>query len=132
VRAWRIIFAVAIATLWVAAGSHCRLEILPGFEFLSCCQHSAVEKNPTHHEKDCEHDGCAAIELGFYKQATPQPAPLKPLLLFVAWLMPLPHNGQAGDSACLVPASSSPPDLPRIWQFSQRTALPPRAPSIVS
>jgi hypothetical protein len=116
----------------VAAGSHCRLEILPGFEFLSCCQHSALEKSPTHHEKDCEHDGCAAIELGFYMQATPQQAPLKPLLLFVAWLVPLPHNCQAGESACLVPASPSPPDLPRIWQFSQRTALPPRAPSSIS
>ena len=62
----------------------------------------------------------------------PQPAPLKPLLMFVAWLVPLPYSCQAGESVCLVPASSSPPDLPRIWQFSQRTALPPRAPSIVS
>ncbi|MEI7939727.1 MAG: hypothetical protein WCK27_23845 [Verrucomicrobiota bacterium] len=121
-----------IATLWVAAGSHCRLEILPGFEFLSCCQHSDVEKNPTHHEKDCQDDGCAAVELGFYKLAKPQPAPLKPLRMFVAWLVPLPYSCQAGESVCLVPASSSPPDLPRIWQFSQRTALPPRAPSIVS
>jgi hypothetical protein len=132
VRAWRIIFAVAIATLWVAAGSHCRLEILPGFEFLSCCQHSAVEKNPTHHEKDCQDDGCAAVELGFYKLAKPQQAPLKPLLLLVAWLVPLPDIYQDADSACLVRATSSPPDLPRIWQFSQRKALPPRAPSIVS
>ena len=108
------------------------MEILPGFEFLSCCQHSVLEKNPTHHEKECEQDGCAAIELGHYKLANPQQALLRPLLLFVAWLVPLPDNCQSGISACLVPASSSLPDLPRIWQFSQRTALPPRAPSVPS
>jgi hypothetical protein len=132
VRVWRIIFVVAIATLWVAAGAHCRLEALPGFEFLSCCQDSGADKDPAHHQKDCEKDGCAAIEFGFYKQAQVQPAPLKPLLVLIPWLVPLPDNCQVGDSACLVPASSPPPDLPRIWQFSQRTALPPRAPSIVS
>ena len=108
------------------------MEILPGFEFLSCCQHSAVEKIPTHHEKDCEHDGCAAIELGHYKLANPQQALLRPLLLFVAWLVPLPDIYRDADSACLVCGAFSPPDLPRIWQFSQRTALPPRAPSVPS
>jgi hypothetical protein len=116
----------------VAAGLHCRLEILPGFEFLSCCQHPTAEKTPTHHEKDCEDDGCASFEFGFYKLAKPQQAPLKPLLLLVAWLVPLPYNCPAGDSAYAVRASSTPPDLPRLWQFYQRTALPPRAPSIVS
>ena len=69
-----------IATLWVAAGSHCRLEVLPGFEFLSCCQHPESEKTPAHHEKECGDDGCAAVELGFYKLAKPQQAPMKPLL----------------------------------------------------
>jgi hypothetical protein len=108
------------------------LEILPGFEFLSCCQHPAAEKDPTHHEKDCQDDGCAAVELGFYKLANSQQAPLKPSLVLVAWLVPLLDSFPAGDSACLVSNGSSPPDLPRIWQFSQRTALPPRAPSIVS
>jgi len=116
----------------VAAGSHCRLEVLPGLEFLSCRQHPEGEKTPAHHEKECGDDGCATIELGFYKQAKPQSTPVKPLLALVVWLVPLPDNCPASASDFLVNASSSPPELARFWQFFQRTALPPRAPSFVS
>ena len=123
---------VAIATLWVAAGSHCRLEVLPGFEFLSCCQHQNAEQTPTHHEKDCDEDGCAAIELGFYKLEPTQPASLGPVLGLVAWLVPVLDVCRPSPSDLPAFASCSPPELPRLWQFSQRTALPPRAPSFVS
>jgi hypothetical protein len=121
-----------IATLWVAAGSHCRLEILPGFEFLSCCQHPDDEKSPTHHEKECGDDGCATIELGLYHQSKPQSAPVKAVLAMVVWSMPLSVNCPACNSDSLASASSSLPELARYWQFFQRTALPPRAPSFVS
>ncbi|MCX6922123.1 MAG: hypothetical protein NT154_02720 [Verrucomicrobia bacterium] len=131
-RAWRTIFAVAIATLWVAAGAHCRLEVLPGLEFLSCCQHTEAEKTPAHHEKDCGDDGCATIELGFYKVSKQQVSPVKPLLAFVAWLVPSPGNWQASASDPLVSIAPSPPELVPLWQFLQRTALPPRAPSLAS
>ena len=131
-RYWRTIFVSAIITLWVAAGLHCRLEVLTGFEFLSCCQHSDTEQSPTHHEKDCNDDGCAAVERGFYRSEQPQAAPLIPLLDFVAWMSPLLELDRDCASDHLVSISSSPPDLPKAWQFSQRTALPPRAPSFVS
>jgi hypothetical protein len=121
-----------LATLWVAAGSHCLLEVLPGFEFLSCCQHPETEKTPAHHEKDCGGDACVTIELGFYKAAQPQSALLKPSLSFVAWLIASPDVCLAGPSDSLLSVSSSPPELVRFWQFFQRTALPPRAPSFVS
>ena len=41
---------------------------------------------------------------------------------------------RAGTPAYMAPEqlTSSPPELPNIWRFSQRTALPPRAPSFVS
>ncbi len=121
-----------MATLWVVVGFHCQLEVLPGFEFLSCCQHSTTAKAPAHHANDCDDDGCATIELGFFKQADPPAAPATPLLAFVAWLVPLPDDFQADPLSCLATASPVPPDLSRIWQFFQRTALPPRAPSFVS
>ena len=133
VRAWRIIFAVALATLWVAAGSHCRLEVLPGFEFLSCCQHPEDEKSPAHHEKDAADDGCAAIELGFYK--LDQAATCAAETVAGAGRLVGPFAGRIARPAPwthAVSASSSPPELSRIWQFFQRTALPPRAPSFVS
>ena len=129
---WRSIFGVVIATLWVVAGAHCRLEVLPGFEFLSCCQHSEAEKTPAHHEKDCGDDGCATVELGVYKQAKPQQAPVRPLLTLVAWLVPLPDVCQANALHSLAGISSAPPEIPVLWQFFQRTALLARAPSSVS
>ena len=131
-RAWRTIFAVAIATLWVAASFHCRLEVLTGFEFLSCCQHSESEQSPAHHEKECNDDGCAAVERGFYKQEKSQYAPVMPLLALNAWLSPLLALDPSSASKHLVSISSSPPELPKAWQFSQRTARLPRAPSFVS
>jgi hypothetical protein len=125
-------FVSAIATLWVAAGFHCRLEVLPGFEFLSCCQHSELEKSPTHHEKECNDDGCAAVELGFYKPEKLHDAPVIPLLVLLTRLSPLPEPDLANAFRHSVSISSSPPELPKVWRFSQRTALPPRAPSFVS
>ena len=125
-------FVSAIATLWVAAGFHCRLEVVPGFEFLSCCQHSESEKSPAHHEKDCTDDGCAAVEFGFYKLEKLQDAPVVPLLAFVTGLSPLPEPDLPNAFHQSVSISSSPPELPKVWRFSQRTALPPRAPSFVS
>ena len=131
-RIWRPILVTAIATLWVAAGSHCRLEALSGFEFLSCCQHSEADRGPAHHEKECNGDGCAAIELGFYRLEQTQPAPVRPSLDLVAWLIPLPNHSEPRTSELPIIPASSTPDLPRFWQFAQRTALPPRAPSLTS
>jgi len=118
-----------MATLWVAAGSHCRLEVLSGFEFLSCCHHAEADQSPAHHEKECGSDGCAAIELGFYRLETLQQAPLRPLLALVAWVVPLPDYCRPTAPTSPVIASSAPPEISRLWQFFQRTALPPRAPS---
>ena len=132
VRAWRTISVSAMVTLWVAAGFHCRLEVLPGFEFLACCQHPESEKSPAHQEKECNNDGCAAVERGFYKLENLQDAPVVPLLALVAGMPPLPELHPSSAFEHLVSISTSPPDLLRAWQFFQRTALPPRAPSFVS
>jgi hypothetical protein len=129
---WRIFLAIAMATLWVAAGSHCRLEILPGLGFLSCCQHSQAEKSPAHHDDDCAGDGCFAIESGFYKIERTQNAPIKPLLPLAVWLNTASDDTQSNAPAFAVLGSSSPPEVALAWQFFQRAALPPRAPSFVS
>jgi len=121
-----------MATLWVVASFHCRLEVVTGFEFLSCCQHSEGEKSPAHHEKECNDDGCAAVERGFYKQEKSQDAPLIPLLALNAWMSPLLDDGQSSAFDSLTSISSSPPEFPQAWQFLQRAALMPRAPSFVS
>jgi hypothetical protein len=113
-------------------GTHCLLEVLPGLEFLSCCQHSQTEKCSAHDDGECAVDGCAAIESGFYRLETPLVAAARPAVPLVAWLDVLSDDAQSNALAYPVITSISPPELLRVWQFSQRTALPPRAPSFVS
>lgn len=120
--------AVMVLALWGLAAMHCKLEVLPGLDFLqSCC---FVDSAPCS-ARDCESDGCRDVEDGSYraeerKAAAPQPLPL-PALVSPLVEAPLPEL-QTHSFA----ASESPPELPRLWQFSHRTALPPRAPSIAS
>ena len=120
--------ALPILVLWGLAAMHCNLEALTGFGFLqNCCFVDAAQTSP----KDCENDGCSAVENGCYRAeewTTSVPLPL----LFLAPVFsiieaPLPERI---DSSLI--AAQSPPELPKIWQFFYRTALPPRAPSIAS
>jgi hypothetical protein len=112
---------------WLAASNHCRMELIPGLSFLACCEQG--DGAPLQ-DKDCETDGCAAVESGFYKMEDGQPAVSAPPLATLTWLLPLL-------SAQIPPLSSVtlaaiPPELPVAWQFTFRAAAPPRAPSIVS
>jgi hypothetical protein len=123
---------LVLLVLMGLATNHCRLESLPGLEFLSCCQHQDAEKAPAHHEKDCATDGCEAVESGLYKMVDDATlAPILPVLLAsTGWerlVAPLEDS-----TPHFVPASPAPPELPRFWQFHYRTALPPRAPSFVA
>lgn len=119
---------VVLLALWGLATSHCDLEQVPGFEFLACCQHPDTAP---HQDKDCDEDGCAVVESGLYKmeaQAASAPMPL----LVLSVLLPLWEATAPSVHPPVESLSSAPPELPRVWQFSFRTALPPRAPSFVS
>jgi len=131
-RRWRIILAIGIATLWVAVGSHCLLESLAGFDFFSCEQHAGAQNSPAHSDRDCGDDGCWAIESGSYQAQKPLNAPARPVLKLVAGLPVLPDPRLEGCTGQPPAASPAPPELTRLWQFSQRSALPPRAPTFVS
>ena len=121
------IAAMLALVLYGLASMHCILEGVPGFDFLkTCCFVDTGASSPT----DCESDACV-VESGNYRAeeltvSAPQPLLLLALLSSVIEV-PLPEP----QVASLV-ASESPPELPRVWQFSHRTALPPRAPSIAS
>jgi hypothetical protein len=113
---------------WLVASNHCRLELVPGLDFLAC-----QEDGTPLPEKSCETDGCAAVESGFYKMedaqtalSAPSLAPLLSLTLLVPRLLVrLPPVSR-------VTPDSVPPELPVTWQFSSRAVAPPRAPSLVS
>ena len=71
------------------------------------------------------------VESGFYRTEEQAAAVFVPLLVSnsvlppweVAPPTPAPHPELL---------KGAPPELPRAWQFSYRTALPPRAPSLVA
>jgi len=122
--------ALVLLALWVPATSHCRIENLPGLEFLSCCQHAGAEQSPAHHDNDCATDGCAAVESGlYYKADQPHAAPEAPLPALIVSLLSLADLGQTTAWIPRPAPSTSPPVLSRTWQFALRAALPVRAPS---
>jgi len=121
------IAAVLALIVYGLASMHCVLEAVPGFDFLkACCFVDGAPSAP----KDCDSDECI-VESGKYRAeeqvaAAPQPV-LLPALLASMNGAQLPE----AQVATLV-VSESPPELPKVWQFSHRTALPPRAPCIAS
>lgn len=120
--------ALAVLALWGLATVHCDLEQLPGLEFLSCCDHSGTAP---HQDNDCNEDACAVVESGFYQleeQPASLPAPVLGLSFLQSFWAATPPVALPEDVVLIL----VPPELPRIWQFALRTALPPRAPSLAS
>ena len=74
---------MTVLALWVLATNHCRLELLPGLAFLTCCTHETAEPTADHHENDCESDACAAVEGGLYKTESQQVAPVNPVFVLL-------------------------------------------------
>jgi hypothetical protein len=120
--------AMLLLVMWGLATMHCALEQVAGFEFLACCQHPDTVP---HQDNDCSSDACAVVESGFYmieEQASPVPLPG----LGLSFVLPLWESFPPTPVPRCEPPNCSPPELPRTWQFSFRTALPPRAPSLVA
>jgi len=115
--------------IWLAASNHCRLEFIPGLNFLACCEQG--DGVPTQ-DKDCETDGCATVESGFYKMEEGQASMSAPPLVAVTLLPSLFRVQVAPASANPGTLAATPLELPVTWQFSYRAAAPPRAPSLVS
>lgn len=130
VKAFRTLLTVVLVAVWPLVTSHCDLEQLPGFTFLACTDEVAADA--PHQESDCETDSCASVESGLYKtEDSQQVVPTPPLIsseLLTTALVALPDLANAGP----VFWDAVPPELSQRWQFSFRTALPPRAPSVVS
>jgi hypothetical protein len=120
---------LALLALWLPAINHCRLEQLPGLGFLSCCDH---EDAAASHHDDCQTDGCAAVESGLYKTAGGRIQSPAPVLLTATLLAALPDEIPAPPASRLTRSATIPPGDSGGWQFSFRTALPPRAPSFAS
>ena len=119
---------LALVALWLPATLHCKLEELPGLQFLACCDH---EQAAPHQDDDCRTDSCAMLEDGLFKVSNPKVVVPPPLLAMIPDFSTAPASGRrlAPVQVCIL--ADRAPELPVTWQFSTRAALPPRAPSLV-
>jgi len=123
------LFVWATVAFWVLMSSHCGLENVPGWQFLAC---SSPIQTTQHDSSGCgDDDACATVESGNYKSEESQVSAgepsLTPIPFTLALLFDVPESSAGHGSPGLTP-----PELARSWQFSFRTALPPRAPSLLS
>jgi len=125
----KLLMVLSVLGLWLGATNHCRLEDIPALKFLVC---NPQNESGPHQDNDCEKDSCAAVEKAQYKTEKAQLKVSAPTLLLAAmFLPPVQEHADCSPSACeRFPALA--PELPGTWQFSYRTAAPPRAPSFLS
>jgi hypothetical protein len=120
------ILVLALVAVWSLAANHCKLEQLPGFQFLKCGDSASTSAHP---EADCQTDGCATVESSFYKSedvSTAMPLLAKIILVVVGW-----EKSPSVAQNNFTPVSA-PPEFAGGWQFVFRTAAPPRAPAFTS
>lgn len=116
------IVGLVLLVLWVPVTSHCMLEDVRGLEFLKC---APVTPEGDNH---CDADACSQLESPSYRisQADVDVAP--PIFAVVSVILTAERPVDEGAIALI----KNPPEFLSTWQFSFRTALPPRAPSFVS
>ena len=128
----KTILVMAVLAFWLPATNHCRLELIPGLEFLDCCNHSEDGQASNQHENECENDLCAQVEDGLYKAESTHIQVQAPPISLPGIVLPLIEQIPAPLLPSRLLPETSPPELPKTWQFSFRAAAPPRAPTLVS
>jgi hypothetical protein len=106
--------------LWLPATNHCRLETLPGLDFLLCDASAPGDL-------DCEGDACGPVEKVPYKSADSRVVLVDIPALIPAIATAVESQPQIGITDPITFVDPPPP-----WQFSLRAAKPPRAPSFAS
>jgi hypothetical protein len=123
------VLATWLAVFWTVAAGYCQIEVLPGMEFLRCVP--AQESTPAS-GSHCGDSVCANIESGQYRSESARiftPAPLLTLAVCALAFVEAPLSDQEAKLALIIAEATAPP---KPWQFTHRTALAPRAPSIAS
>jgi hypothetical protein len=123
----RAFAAGVVAALWLVASSHCLLEGVSAFSFLSCAAAGASESSPASH---CDDAACQVVESGQYVSSVQAKAPAAALGIVVLDLTMSAETPQVPELSGGV-LTGAPPDLPKTWQFRLRAALAPRAPSLI-
>ena len=122
------IMSVIVLALWASCTIHCELEMFASAKASSCCQGDEQRSGKPASPESCV---CTVIASGGYtvQKNAPVAAPAPEVILEFT---EIPQSEDALREAVVEDLIFAPPELPRSWQFSLRTALPPRAPSFVS
>jgi hypothetical protein len=132
VRTIRIAMVSLLALTWVLLTSHCKIEAMPGFEFLRCATDIHAPAESESGGDPCKDVGCCSIESAQYH--APRQHELAPVVVLA--IVPADNFGVVEQSlpkeVSLGILTAAPPELPTSWQFLSRTALPVRAPSLAS
>ena len=121
-RLTKNVLLVTFALFWAVVSAHCKLESIPGLDFLKC---DSAETPSSH----CAGDSCDGVEDGQFFQVQKAPgASFVSVALPFNMLLPFEPANHLTNS----PIPKVLPELPVSWQFISRTALPVRAPSFVS
>jgi hypothetical protein len=124
-RKW---LAIAMALVYLPVSGYCLLETAGFATPVECCAESSSQDHGE--QGPCGGYGCCPIEYAAYSNSDSGVADLAtpPAVVFftVVLLSELPTEATAVRLERLLP------DNLKSWQFSFRTALPPRAPSFVS
>ena len=125
VKSLRTVITLMVVALWPLAVMHCKLETIPGLEFLRCA-------SDTDTSSDCQGDGCETVESALYRVPDHQNITPEPILDTIVLPSLLEREDRPCENHACWLVTSAPPELPKVWQFFFRTALRPRAPSVVS
>jgi hypothetical protein len=121
--------ALMLSLAWVPLMSHCKLETVPGFQFLRC---AFEDQAPAKAPGQCDGTSCCAVESGKYQ--APGSQQIVPVFAFA--LLSFEIAADPGHSTppqvTLGLLTVAPPDLSTTWQFTSRTAPLARAPSLLS
>ena len=119
---------VLLALIWLPAQEHCLLE-RSGIELISDCCAETLSAAPSH--SPCSANICCKLHSDSYHVETLRKIELtagtQVFSLGLSQLSETPPTGMSKSGF----QTTSPPDFLVTWQFSHRTALPSRAPSIV-
>lgn len=128
-RTLRTLIVVVMALGWVTATSHCQLEVLSGLESLRCVSNFQSSNGGA---DPCNDRECCSVESAKHQFSRQQEiSPVVALAIVpVADSAVLEQSLPAEVSLGILTAAH--PELRASWQFSLRTALPVRAPSLAS
>jgi hypothetical protein len=124
VRYLKTVAVLLLLAFWVPGTSHALLE-----------QAGIIHTADAHHDDD--HDAADGLCVNAATQVQALPPSLylsfEPLVQHELWLAASGVvDGSVLEASGPAPPGVAPPELPQTWHFSSRTALPARAPSLIS